>query len=59
MEIDVLGLMETFWDGEGDFRTDILSSTDTFRVIYAGGTRKRRGVALVLRNKVGELSSQQ
>ena len=40
--ISVLGLSETRWRGNGDFREN------GYRIIYSGGSRKERGVAVVL-----------
>lgn len=40
--INVMGLSEVRWQGNGDFYSD------KYRVIYAGGKESQRGVALVL-----------
>ena len=48
MNIDVLGVSETFWKETGDFRYHITNNED-FRVIFAGGNEHRKGVAFVMR----------
>jgi exonuclease III len=53
MKINILGISETFWDGEGDFMETVPGTQDRFRVIYSGGEKKRRGVCMILREKVG------
>ena len=50
LDLDVLGVSETFWDGVGEFDTEIPVCEDRFRVIFSGGSKKRRGVAIVVRN---------
>jgi len=40
--IDILGLVETFWDGTGHFETMLLTNDEKFRIIYSGGDKKRR-----------------
>jgi len=47
--IDILGLVETFSDGTGDFETTLLTNDEKFRIIYSGGDKKRRAVAFILR----------
>ena len=53
MEINILGISETFWNGEGDFIETVPGTTDRFRIIYSGGEKKRRGVCMILREKEG------
>jgi len=52
MNIDVLGISETFWDGTDDFETTLPTTGEKFRVglIFSGGDKRRRGVAFILRN---------
>ena len=47
MNIDVLGVPETFWKDTGDFRYQLPNNED-FRVIFAGGNEHRKGVAFVM-----------
>src|SRR6478735_3722092 len=54
MNIDVLGVSETFWKGEGEFMTGLPETEENFRVIFSGGDKNRRGVGMVLRGKVGQ-----
>jgi endonuclease/exonuclease/phosphatase family metal-dependent hydrolase len=47
-EINVLGLSEVRWKGQGDFMSD------DYRIIYSGGEKGQRGVAMILDRTVGE-----
>jgi len=47
-EMNILGLSEVRWEGIGDFMSD------EFRVIYSGGERGKRGVAVILDKVYGE-----
>src|SRR6187399_193607 len=53
MKMDILGVAETFWDGNGEFSTNIPGTKDSFRVLYSGGDKKRRGVGVILRGMIG------
>ena len=44
--IDVFGLAETRWDGQGCFKT---STDETF--VYSGGSEHQRGVGIILSKK--------
>ena len=48
MNIDVLGVSETFWKDGGGFRYHLPNNED-FSVIFAGGTEHRKGVTFVMR----------
>ena len=48
MDIDVLGVSETFWKNTGYFRYN-LPFEEEFRVIFAGGNDHRKGVAFIMR----------
>ena len=48
MNIDVLGVSETFWKDRGNCRYHLPNNED-FRVIFAGGNEHRKGVAFVMR----------
>jgi len=48
MNIDILGISETFWDGMGDFETTAPETEEKFRIIFSGGDRKK-GVAFIIR----------
>ena len=48
MDIDVLGVSETFWKDAWDFRYN-LPHEEEFRVIFAGGNDHRKGVAFIMR----------
>ena len=50
LEVDILGVAETFLEGEGDFMTEIPECHDKFRVVYSGGNKRRKGVAIITRN---------
>jgi exonuclease III len=46
-EINILGLSEVRWKGQGYFR-------DEYRIIYSGGEKGQRGVAMILDRTIGE-----
>ena len=54
MKMDILGVAETFWDGNVEFSTNIPGTKDSFKVLYSGGDKKRRGVGVILRGKIGK-----
>lgn len=51
MKIDILGITETHWKGEGDYLTDIPTVEGSFRILYSGGKKTRNGVAVIMNNK--------
>ena len=53
MRMDIVGVAETFWDGNGEFSTNIPGTKDSFRVLYSGGDKKRRGIGVILRGMIG------
>ena len=53
MRMDILGVAETFRDGNGEFSTNIPGTRDSFRVLHSGGDKKRRGVGVILRGTIG------
>ena len=42
LNVDLLGVAETFWDDVGDNCAEIPLCEDKFRVIFSGGSKKRR-----------------
>ena len=54
LELDVMGVAETFWKDSGEFTTTLPNSKDRFKVIFSGGEKSRRGTAMVIRNKAIE-----
>ena len=48
MDIDVLGVSETFWENTGDFRYN-LPHEEEFRVIFVGMNDHWKGVAFIMR----------
>jgi hypothetical protein len=46
--LNVLGVSEVRWIGDGDF------VSDQYRVIYAGGEERQRGVAIILDSDAGK-----
>jgi len=48
MNVDVLGVAVTFWDGVGDHITTLPNTGKGFRVIHSRGDVKRRGVAPII-----------
>ena len=54
LELDVMGVAETFWKDSGEFTTTLPNSKDRFKVIFSGGEQSRRGTAMIIRNKAIE-----
>ena len=54
MSVNVLGVAKTFWKGEGDFTTELPEDGETYRLIYSGGEKNRRGVGMILRGNVAK-----
>ena len=42
LKVKILGICETRWTGSGEFKSD------DFRVLYLGGEKHERGVAVIL-----------
>ncbi|XP_037784698.1 craniofacial development protein 2-like [Penaeus monodon] len=42
LKVNILGICETKWTGSGEF------NSDNFRVLYSGGVKHERGVAMIL-----------
>ena len=53
LELDVMGVFETFWKASGEFTT--ILPKDRFKVIFSGGEQSRRGTAMIIRNKAIEM----
>ena len=53
MDVDIMGVAETFWKEDGEFMTELPDVEEKFKVIYSGGEKNRRGVGIILRGKVG------
>lgn len=51
MEVDILGVTETHWKGEGDYLTDIPTFEGSLRIFYSGGKKSSNGVAVIINNK--------
>jgi len=54
MELDIMGIAETFWDGSDVFEATLKNSRLKYKELYSGGDKKRKGVALVLRGGAAE-----
>lgn len=54
LNVDICGISENFWEDSGDFRTSLPNGA-SFRIIYSGGTIKRKGVAIILSQKLMNL----
>ena len=52
MNIDLLGLAETYWDNTGEFETNMPISDDVYKVLYSGGNKCRKGVAFIINRKL-------
>ena len=48
LNLDLLGVLETFWNNCGEFLTSIPTLEEKFKVIYSGGEKHRRGVGFIL-----------
>lgn len=48
MKVSILGMAETYWKDSGEFITTIPNSDNKYKVIFSGGDKSRRGVALIL-----------
>ena len=49
MKIDILGLSETWWKDNGEFKTSI-----PYKVISAGGQTARRGAGFILKQMIAK-----
>ena len=54
MNVDIMGISETFWKEAGEFITNIPTVNETFKVIYSGGDNSRRGVAVILKENIAK-----
>src|SRR3989441_4222356 len=56
MEIDIMGVAETCWDGEGSFPAELPESEggDKYKVFFSGGKKRRRGVGVIVREEVAK-----
>jgi len=52
MNVDIMGVSETCWKDEGDFKSGLPGMEDIYRVIYSGGEKNRKGVGVILRGDV-------
>src|SRR5206468_5742019 len=54
MGIDLMGVAETYWVGEGSFPAELPESEggDKYRVFFSGGKKRRRGVGVFVREEV-------
>ena len=52
INLDLLRISETFWNDNEEFNTIIPTSDDTYKVIYAGGQQRRKGVAYIMNQRV-------
>ena len=52
LKFNVLGLAETFWKEAGEFDANTLTSESKHKVIFSGGDKGRRGVALIVKETV-------
>src|SRR6184192_1941150 len=54
MGIDIMGVAETCWDGEGSFPAELPESEggDKYKVFFSGGKQRRRGVGVIVREEV-------
>ncbi|KAI5700378.1 hypothetical protein M8J77_008043 [Diaphorina citri] len=57
MNIDILGMSETFLRGTNDYNTTLTSTDERYRIITSGGEKSRRGVGVILNQKCSKLVS--
>jgi len=53
MNVDIMGIGETFWKENGEFMTELPDVNEKVKVIYSGREKNRRGVGVIMRGKVG------
>ena len=51
--IDILGISETFWTGKGDFTYNLPNGKE-FKIMYSGGEKRRKGVAVIVQGKLAK-----
>ena len=54
LSLGILGISETFWPDEGEFKSSIPTLEETYKVIYSGGKRHRRGVGFIMNSEVAK-----
>src|SRR6059036_1696807 len=56
MGIGIMGVAETMWNNEGSFTTELPESVggDKYKVFFSGGEKNRRGVGVIVREKVAK-----
>ena len=54
MDIDIMGVAETFWEGSGEFMSTLPNDDEQYKVIFSGGEHKRKGVAVILNEKTSK-----
>ena len=51
--LDILGISETFWTGKGDFTYNLPNGKE-FKIMYSGGEKRRKGVAVIVQGKLAK-----
>ena len=51
LNLDILGVSETFWPDAGEFQSSIPTSEENYKVIYSGGKKHRKEVGLIMNRK--------
>src|SRR3989442_15418800 len=56
MEIDIMGVAETCWGGEGSFPAELPESEggEKYKLFFSGGKKRRRGVGVIVREAVAK-----
>lgn len=52
LNVDLLGVSETYWPNAGEFMTSIPTSDQNYKVIYSGGEKHRRGVGFIINKRI-------
>ena len=51
LNLDILGVSETFWPDVGEFQSSIPTSEENYKVIYSDGKKHRKRVGLIMNRK--------
>ena len=54
LNLDILGIAETFWLNESEFQSSIPTLNEAYKVSYSGGKEHRRGVMVIMNREVAK-----
>ena len=52
LNIEILGMAETFWKGETSFQIMAVTNQERYTVIMKGGEKSRKGVGFIVRKEI-------